>query len=635
MDESNGFRAKPIWLLAVFVLMYGQAGMASQLFGGLHGRDDDRPVVSGRHPLHFYHGKLGSETLHQRSGTACYDPNFQAGYPKTPVFDGGCRPVEVMFYFCGRDVGPAIYKAGLFWGCVLIPVGFVIAGRGAGLSLQGTCIAGTLGCAVWWSPTVREILNDGHIDFLIAGMAAIVYVSWLPRYHHDPGLISWFVLAFASLIGWFGHPVVWLGLAPILGLYYLAVAPRHGLAWHLGLYGVVLFGLLPNLNWLWDWSKFWWLRQPSVDEIAPLPTWGAIVDGWAGHAKLLGPAPFGWSLVALGFVGSLRWLRKESRCTAFVLLSTAIFAFLIARLGMVWSPLSNGEADRAAAIVLGLAVLPAADWIATWARKTGIETLIGLIALVALLAFGWGGSTLDSARQSIHLRIEPVAMGLNADQLRLVDGLKTQTTPEARILLEETPTGEDGWNWTALLPWLTQRAYIGGLDPDAKFEHAFCRLRGDMLNNRRLTEWTDGELEEFARRYNIGWILVRSSVAYDRWQRVPFAREIARYRDGGEVRLFELNRPRSFILTGSARWEYAGRRKIVLTDIEPVDAPNPDGGPIPAKVIVLSLHYQAGLRAGPGVLAVERDPDPYDPIPMLRLRLTGPLSRVVISWENP
>ena len=79
----------------------------------------------------------------------------------------------------------------------------------------------------------------------------------------------------------------------------------------------------------------------------------------------------------------------------------------------------------------------------------------------------------------------------------------------------------------------------------------------------------------------------------------------------------------------------SGPHKVVLTDIIPADSPHPDGGPVPAKVIVLSLHYQAGLRVSPNVVTVERDPDPFDPIPMIRLRMTGPMSRLVISWENP
>ena len=57
---------------------------------------DDRPIVSGGHPLHLYHGFLGARSLRERGTASCYDPAFNAGYPKTPVFDSGSRPAELM-----------------------------------------------------------------------------------------------------------------------------------------------------------------------------------------------------------------------------------------------------------------------------------------------------------------------------------------------------------------------------------------------------------------------------------------------------------------------------------------------------------------------------------------------------------
>ena len=114
MDESptNGFRHRPVWLLGAAGLLLAQAGLALALFGpdrswaALAG---DQPVTSGRHPLHLYHGGLGSATFHDRGATTCYDPSFQAGYPKTPVFDGGCRPAELFLTVAGGGYRPAAY----------------------------------------------------------------------------------------------------------------------------------------------------------------------------------------------------------------------------------------------------------------------------------------------------------------------------------------------------------------------------------------------------------------------------------------------------------------------------------------------------------------------------------------------
>jgi hypothetical protein len=43
---------------------------------------------------------------------------------------------------------------------------------------------------------------------------------------------------------------------------------------------------------------------------------------------------------------------------------------------------------------------------------------------------------------------------------------------------------------------------------------------------------------------------------------------------------------------------------------------------------VLSLRYQAGLKALPARVQVEREIDSFDPIPLVRLKLPAPVTRV-------
>jgi hypothetical protein len=169
------------------------------------------------------------------------------------------------------------------------------------------------------------------------------------------------------------------------------------------------------------------------------------------------------------------------------------------------------------------------------------------------------------------------------------------------------------------------RPLIGGLDPDACVEHAFCGLRGGKLNGRPFADWTTPERAAFCRRYNVGWVLCRTPAAADFWRADPTAREVARFRDGGELVLFSLDRPKSFVLVGSATVERLDRHGVILTDV----TPNEIGE------VVLSLHHQPGFRAGPTGIMPEVDKDPFDPIPMLKLLVPGPVSRIAVTWENP
>jgi hypothetical protein len=87
--------------------------------------------------------------------------------------------------------------------------------------------------------------------------------------------------------------------------------------------------------------------------------------------------------------------------------------------------------------------------------------------------------------------------------------------------------------------------------------------------------------------------------------------------------LIALRRPHSYALAGSARWRHADDERIILLDLVPEDG-----------VIVLSLHYQTGLRASPGRVAIERELDPRDAIPFIRLRVREPVARLTLTWQR-
>ena len=621
-----GFWNHPRWLLLLLTIVVGQAELALKLFGpGWQGLTNDAPIVSGRHPLHLYHGWLGASTFHERWSTTCYDPVFQAGYPKTPVFDGGCRPAEAFLILLGHRHPERSYKLGVLGLCLLVPVIFATSARAAGLPAPGACLAAVLGIMIWWTPHVRAMLDAGNVDLLLAGLMGILFIGGLIRYYSTPGLVGWIKLSAAAMIGWYAHPVVWLGLLPILAAYYLYLAPRHGLAWHLGLLGITAAGLAPNLWWLWDWGRFWWLRQPSVDDLAPWPPIRQLLGSLPEYTQMIGMEPVGWAVFVMGCAGMVAMARCGRRVAAATILIAATLAILVTRLGQTWPTLQIVAADRVAPFAMAVLVTPAAFLLWSWwcHARNGQAAVVAVSFMPFLI--GWGGTVTKPIQLGLGLELHSFRLGLSEDQQRIVHGLRRFTTPEARILIEDHPQPSPTWNWTALLGLTCQRYFLGGLDSEACVEHAFCQLRAGRLNGRRLADWTYLERQQFCQRYNVGWILCRSEASAAWWLEQPGSQELARFHDDGPVILVELDRPRSFILVGTATLERHDRQEIVLVDA----IPNAAGE------LVLSMHHQPGFRITPSVAKLESDPDPYDPIPMLKMRLPGPISRIVLTWENP
>jgi hypothetical protein len=621
---GDGFRARPAWLLAAVAVVVAQAGLALALFGSWAAVTDDRPVLSGRHPLHLYHGTLGASAFRTFRTATCYDPAFQAGYPKTPVFDGGSRPAELFALFGGRGYNPAAYKLGVFAFLLAIPLAFVAAARGAGLPPGAAVFAGVCGVILGWSPAVRHMLAAGDLDFLGAGLAAAVFVPWLGRYARYPCTQSWLVLAGLAALGWYAHPLIWIALGPIVFAMYLVYAPRHGPGWHLGLAGVLCAGVVPNLWWLFDWGKYWWLRQPSARDHIPLPEWEAVLGAPADYAALCTGLP-GGPLIPLAAVAGLVFLWvKHHRGAAGLAVVAFVLTLAAARLAAAWPRVPADVPARVAPLAVAFLVPAAAFGAWELLGRVRLAGVGSVLAAGALFVAGWADGPGEPLSRALGVRPDPLVIGFTPEQKHLLAAIEKHTTTEARILWDDTEARPVG-NWAALLPLYTNRAYLGGLDVDAEIEHGYCALCNQNLNGRPLADWTDAELTAYCRWYNVGWVVCRGRTAA-RWARYPAAKAVANVTEGGEpVALFAIDRPRSFVLSGTATWAAADARRVVLTDVVPDAEGNID----------LSLHAFEGLRVYPSYVRLETIKDPADPIGHIRLKTPGPVPRVTLVWEHP
>ena len=81
--------------------------------------------------------------------------------------------------------------------------------------------------------------------------------------------------------------------------------------------------------------------------------------------------------------------------------------------------------------------------------------------------------------------------------------------------------------------------------------------------------------------------------------------------------------PRGFVLKGRAELLRADCERITLGNVEP------DG-----DELVLCFHYQEGLRVQPSRVRMERELDPRDPIPFIRLKMSGPVTCLTLTLDK-
>jgi hypothetical protein len=619
-----------LWSLLIAGLFVWQAWLTLQLFGNedpwLH-LTDCEPIISGRHPLHLYMGYLGARSFQATRHLWCYDPAFQAGYPKTPVFDSGSRPGELFLTIAGGTYDPAAYKIGLAVCCLLVPAFLIVACWGAGFTAAATFWATAAGLLVWWSTPGRRALEAGDIDLLLSALAILAHVGLLLRFDRQPCLLTWIGMLVTGCLGWFAHPMLFLIVVPLVLVYYLSTGVRHGLStWHVSFALSELGALALNAIWLTDWLRYWWLRSPlpsghgmllhrTIATLWAAPQWGEHSDRIL-FATLLVSAVLGIAVLN----------HMHERVAARLLAMGAGGLWVLALLGISWEPL--GQIGTASLMVpsLWFAALPAAfawtqiyrlfAWLSA-SRLAGAVVTCGLLTTVAFVERDLVASWAERCQQTPQL-----ALGLGPERETLVEALKEMTTPEARILWEDHPSKDETQRWTALLPLLTGRAFIGGVDPNITIPHSAIGLINQILAGKALTLWSDDELDSYCRRYNIGWIVCRSEESAARFRAWPGAVETAALYEEGPLYLFTVAKAsRSFVLKGQATLVHMDSHHITLKDVEP------EGG-----VVVLSLHYQVGLHAATPWIAIEPEEDKGDLVSLVRLRMDRPAKMVTLTW---
>lgn len=628
-----GFCGNLLWLLALLGLVGWQAWLSLGLFGGDRPWErvlDDAPIVSGAHPLHLYFGYLGARTFYERGSLSCYDPAFQAGYPKTPVFDSGSRPAELFLSAAGATFRPAAYKVGLVLCCAVAPLLFVVAGGCLGLGRLPSACAAALGVLVWWGVPCQQTLEAGDLDLLMAGLAILLFVTLLLRFDRRPDVRGWLGLSLSGALACFLQPFVFAFTVPLHLVYYLSVGAKHRLHWHFALASSLAVAVGANGFWFGDWLTSWWVRKPlqfagtalthrTFRTIWDAPLWGGPID------RTLGVAIFALALFGL-FV-----LNQTNQRPAARLLGLGTGGFLVlAILGLTWKPLGHLGATQLLVPALWFAVLPALyglTWLYTAAGTWMGRRWWGALAVsgVLLSALACAPDVVLALAGRYEKTATALELGLGPDREALVQTICAKTTPAGRILIEDRPGRREAPRWTALLPQLTHRSYLGGIDPDGWIEHSFARLVDGTLAGRPVKDMTDADLEQFCHRYAVGWVLCWTPESITRFRAWKGAHAALPVADEGPGVLFTLQQP-SYVLRGRADLLYVNRQRLELANVVPEDG-----------VVVLSQHFQAGIQVSPPRVQIEADKldaDPDDPIPFIRLRVPGPTALITLTWDE-
>ncbi len=606
-------------------------------------------VLMGHHPLHVYHASIGAGTFASTNKVSAYDPKFHAGYLKTPLFDSAARPLEAFLslFLWGSSPSLAQSARAQAWlvGSVVLFTPFLIglSARWAGMARFSSVVSGLLAVVVMALTAWRESLSLGAVDRLAGAPLVLAHLGLLLHYHRHPSPLALIGLGATTTLCWLFDPLLTLVSLPVQLWIYLRTGMKHGAGWHMGLLVACSLGVLLNISYLIAWQNYWWIRvaprwenaffpKGILQSLLRDPSWG---DSWETLIGL-------W-IIGLGLLGGLT-VRASGRRLQSAVFSIALGGVLtLYGLGQAFMELGRWDTGSLLPAILLVACVPAGGVLASLPIRgrmkrldsSGTESVPGRRMwagkIPAILSLGFLGvmcfanPALVPSLTARLMAMPAIRSPLNESEAACVSFFSETDRAKGRILWEMLPDDEKR-NWALLLPEWTGHSLVGGLDSVPRIEHMQSGLFEGRLAGKPLREWTAESFLAYCRTYQIAWVAVRAEASLAWMSGIPGLTRVFQGDPGvGVPAVFALPSPgENVALVGSARLVSADAGRLVFADVVPSRGQ-----------VVLSFHYQTGLVASPGRVEVERELDYRDPIPLIRLRMDEPATRLQLRWLPP
>ena len=579
-------------------------------------------VLSGEHsyhidhPYHVYQLETGRALLAQGRLTG-YDTSLGAGH-----LGGANENLSARGAVMLAAVLPASLPAGMVYSlyvliCALCgPLAVAVLAGLLRWPARTAALASALGLVFWWVGALRWYHSAGMVSFVFCCYMGLPYAAWVWQLCGAPMARARLAagLAAAGLLGGLGiwlHPLYPLIAGLVFAGYALGSGERPALARLLPrAAAVAAIALLVNLPWLavlqgqQDISANALALHPYQKTVGLLFAIKPALGLWGADSQGMPLNP----LLLLACAAGAYFLPAAQRRRMLPLLLSGLLLLAFASFGAAIPGLGQAQPNRFVALAFLCIALAAAYCMGAgvpWLRSAGSRYWkIGLVLGAGAVLLYACRETLREATPGPHGHYGPSAAELGGQPrlvAELVDWLRANTTAEGRVAFE-TALGRvhGGGHVAGLVALKSGRELIGAGYPFSLPEVSFWDR---SAFGRPLGEVTPEQLWQGLELYNVGWVAAHSPELKQAMAALPRARAMA---DIGPVRMYQLDRPLSFVAAGQARIAGRGVNRLELADAA--------GGEL-----VLRYHWLPGLVASNGAVLEPAPSAPGFP-PFIRVR---------------
>jgi hypothetical protein len=586
---------------------------------GLYNPD---PIIEQDWGLHFHHLKSLEAFWQQDRSSWGYNPLFMAGYPSNTIQDLSIKLFEFLSLALSSIALTPIqwFKITAFIAMAAIPWLMYFSARNllARAEIRNTAavVAALFGTIYWWNSLPREMFFYGMIGYSTAAYASILGVSLFYRLTQQQtywGAVHLGWMLFAIIILPLHVQSVIIFLPSILAL--LIARPnlidRCLILW---IVGAVTISLALNLVWIMpafthrgdDVSQaiveqltLFVSTDPLTlvkDYLAPKNYWSFRQSFWEKGVRLM--------LLILGTTGTVKLLRDDKNVG--ILVAVALISlFFITYFSFLVPPLQAWQPMRFKVPFDLFLAVAAAYAFAVWLKASSAASRFASYNVPFLLL----AATVTFLVNLVHtesqgkLRLRTL---IRPEISELVRWVGQNTPEEGRVLFEESgdETGfvYDGMYLSSFIPYWSGRQLIGGPINLYNDRHHFAEFHSGRLFGRDIKAFTDDEIKQYFRLYNIGAVVAFHPDSLKRLVSVPGL--VTLDQRIGPVHLMRANQPPDWFVQGQGQVIAKLNRLEVSTS--------------GANEVLLKYHWLDGLVSNPPatIIPVEISDDP---IPFIKV----------------
>ncbi len=463
------------------------------------------PVISDDYAFHAYNCFASTNFFRDNNSLSGYDPYFMGGYLNGAIYINAIalKVFVIFFQLLGLDIWIA-FKLFCIFTFLLFPLLIYKSVLNFGLSRSTAVISFGISVLYWHlGPLINPMVKFGMFGYVF-NTSLVVYASSLFfRWLNNHKIIDFLFFSIISGLAFMVHPLFSFTMFVVFLAYLLILKDRFNLSVWVML--ILCFGFVwvTNSFWIRDLFKYSYLKGISGTYFQSRGMISIIGDFF--YKNGLGIRNL---IIILGIFGSFKI--KNNQTLSKIFLSIFFLFFILAYFGSYLNFTKELQPRRFIVQGVVFLLIPAAFILKEYLKKinsSNIKKVILGLLVFSILFSPTAVPSLEWFVRGRHIYSDYPQMGK-----KLIEFINKKTSTQGRILIQDSSAHlYYGSHFLSLLPLYTKREYIGGPKPDIfhKF-HEKIDFVDDELLRRDFGSYSQEELVDICRAYNIQWIAVHS-----------------------------------------------------------------------------------------------------------------------------